>query len=102
MWRQRNEKGIFLENPTGTGKQRRRPPGLLAMQMMVKMRFKKSQMQNPEEQLSTEQDGGMGPADRGLGVLSNSASTDPSRGTGESQVLGSSSRLHCLLRGAVR
>lgn len=28
------------------------------MQMMVKMRFKKSQMRNPDEQLSTEQDGG--------------------------------------------
>lgn len=58
---------------------------------------KKSQMRIMEEQLSRNRTGGMSPADRGLGVLSNSASTDPSRGTGESQVLGSSSWLHCLL-----
>lgn len=43
MWLQR-EMRRFLENPTGTGKTETKATwlaGLLAMQMMLKMRFKK-------------------------------------------------------------
>lgn len=64
---------------------------------------KKSQMQIMEEQLSKNRSGGWALLTGVLGCLAilDSASTDPSGGTGESQVLGSSSWLHCLLRGAV-
>lgn len=44
MWLRRDEKGKFLENSTGTDKTKTKATwlaGLLAMQMMVKMRFKK-------------------------------------------------------------
>lgn len=61
MWLQRNEKGKFLENPTGTGKTKTKMKatwlagnandGENAIQ-------KKSQMRNMEEQLSKSRTGG--------------------------------------------
>lgn len=58
MWLERNEKGKFLENPTGTGKTETKATWLVGNandgENVVQ---KKSQMRNMEEQLSKKTTG---------------------------------------------